>query len=86
MNTVIIVSICLRVTNFDLNENIYEFHFKGVCAGESLRRVLLRGQRDLAIKRGDEYLLYVNLHSIEKGILRGQIIKSKPIDQCWDKS
>lgn len=86
MKTVIIVSKCLRVTKFNSEESTYEFHFKGVCAGEALRKVLLQGRHDFQIKRGEEYLMYVQMISCERGTLRGVILKAKLLDECWDKS
>ncbi len=86
MKTVIIVSKCLRVTKFNSHESTYEFHFKGVCAGEALRKVLLQGRHDFEIKRGEEYHMYVQMLSFEGGTLRGIILKAKLLDECWDKS
>ena len=86
MKTVIIVSKCLRVTKFNSHESCYEFHFKGVCAGETLRKVILRGRHDFGIQRGEEYLMYVQMLSFEAGILKGSIIKLKKLDECWDRS
>lgn len=86
MKTVIIVSKCLRVTKFKSDESCYEFHFKGVCAGVVLRKVLLRGKHELGIEKGAEYLMYVQKLSCEEGILRGVILKSRPLDECWDQS
>jgi len=86
MKTVIIVSKCLRVTKFNSSESTYEFHFKGVCAGEMLKKVLLRARHDFAIKKGEEYLMYVQMHSFQDGVLKGQVIKLRKLDDCWDKS
>lgn len=86
MKTVIIVSKCLRVTKYGPSESWYEFHFKGVCAGEALRKVLLRGRHDFEIKRGEEYLIYVQMISFEFGTLKGIIIKIKKLEECWDRS
>lgn len=86
MKTVIIVSKCLRVTKFNTTESWYEFHFKGVCAGESLRKLYLKGRHDFAIKKHEEYLMYVEMISFENGVLTGTILKSKPLDECWDRS
>lgn len=86
MKTVIIVSKCLRVTKFNSHESWYEFHFKGVCAGESLKKVLLRGRRDYGLKKGEEYLMYIQMLSMESGVLKGIILKSRPLDECWDRS
>ncbi len=86
MKTVIIVSKCSRVTKIDLTESWYEFHFKGVCAGELLKKVILRGRHDFGIRKGEEYLLYVQMISFSDSVLRGKILRSKPLDDCWDKS
>lgn len=85
MKTVIIVSKCLRVTKFNKSENWYEFHFKGVCAGEVLEKLVLQGKWDV-IQKGEEYLLYSRIISIENGILRGIILKARPLHECWDRS
>jgi hypothetical protein len=85
MKTVIILSKCLRVTKINAFESCYEFHFRGVCAGETLRKVLLRGREDFEIRPGAEYLLYVQLVSIEGGTLRGTILKLRPLADYWDR-
>jgi hypothetical protein len=85
MKNVIIVSKCLRVTHSKTQESLYHFHFKGVCAGESLRKVVLRGT-NVQIKLGEEYLLFVRVGSFIEGTLYGEIIKLKPLEDCWDKS
>jgi hypothetical protein len=84
MKTVLIVSKCLKAVRLDRDECWYHFHFKGVCAGEELRRVILKGKRDGSIRKDHEYLLYVQLVSFEEGALIGNIVKSKALDECWD--
>jgi hypothetical protein len=86
MKTVIIVSKCLRVTKFNSNESSCEFHFKGVFAGESVRRVILMVTHNFSIKKGEEYLLYVQLNEFKEGKITGQILKAKLLDECWDRS
>ena len=86
MKTVIIVSKCLRVTKLNQFENTYVFHFRGVCAGESLRKVVLSGRKDFQIRKHEDYLMYVQMDKFEKGILIGRILKCKPLDECWDRS
>ena len=86
MKTVIIVSKCLRVTKFNSDESWYEFHFKGVCAGEQLRKVILLGKHAFQIKKGEEYLMYVQLLSCENGELRGHMLKVRLLEECWDRS
>ena len=86
MKTVIIVSKCLSVTKFNSSESTYGFHFKGVCAGEALRKVILKGRLDFQIKKGEEYLMYVQMLTCENGVLKGSILKVKKLEDCWDKS
>jgi hypothetical protein len=86
MKTVIIVSKCLSVIKLNQYENTYNFHFKGVCSGELLKKVVLRGSRDFLIQKGQEYLMYVQLVSCIEGTLQGNILKCKNLDECWDKS
>jgi hypothetical protein len=64
----------------------YEFHFKGVYAGELLTKVILQGSQNLSIKKGVEYLMYVQIISVVDVTLKGKILKSKVLDECWDKS
>lgn len=86
MKTVIIVSKCLRVTKFNSLESWYEFHFKGVCAGEQLRKVILRGRHEFHLRRGEEYLMYVQMLTCEDGVLKGHILKVRLLEECWDRS
>lgn len=86
MKTVIIVSKCLRVTKFKFSEFPYEFHFKGICAGEVIKKVLLSASHEISFQKGEEYLLYVSFISMESGILKGKVLKYKRLDECWDRS
>jgi hypothetical protein len=86
MKTVIIVSRCLKVIKINREESWYEFHFKGVCAGEVLKKVILKGRHDFHLLKDQEYLLYVKIMSIEGGLLRGLILKSKLLEECWNQA
>jgi hypothetical protein len=86
MKTVIIVSKCSRIIKPNQSESWFEFHFKGVCAGEALRKVLLKGRKDFQIKVGEEYLIYVQLLALEAGVMKGIILKMKLLSDCWDRS
>lgn len=86
MKTVIIVSKCLRVTKFNSEASWYEFHFKGAYAGERVKKVMLQGSNQPSLKAGEEYLIYVRLLSCVEGVLRGEILKFRPLDECWDRS
>lgn len=86
MKTVIIVSKCSRIIKLNSLEDCYEFHFKGVCAGESLRRVRLKGRKDFNIRLGEEYLIYTHFIRCQRGTLLGEVIKAKLLSKCWDLS
>ena len=86
MKTVIIVSKCSRVIKLNQIEDYYEFHFKGVCAGESLRKVRVKGRKDFNIRLGEEYLMYVGHLLFTEGVLKGTMLKIKPLSDCWDQS
>lgn len=86
MKTVIIVSKCIRVIKSNQAHTWYQFHFNGVCAGEALRKVLLKARQDFQIQKGEEYLMYVRLVSCEAGTLRGEVLKLKLLSECWDRS
>jgi hypothetical protein len=86
MNNVIIVSKCLRVTNFTFNKKKYVFHFRGVYVGKKIRKVELVGDDSLNILKGEEYVLYVKIVSIDKDIVRGTIIKFRDIEELKDQS
>jgi hypothetical protein len=86
MKTVIIVSKCLRVIKINQSENWYEFHFKGVCAGEYLKKLMLKSRADFKLKKNEEYLLYVETISFDEGTLLGKVIKAKLLSECWDRS
>ncbi len=86
MKNIIIVSKCIRISPFSSDENTYFFHFRGVFAGDLLKEVKLRGRKDFQIKRGEEYLIYVQMISLEKGVLSGKILKIRPLEDCWDRS
>lgn len=86
MKTLIIISKCLRVTKMNSQENWYEFHFKGVYSGESIKRVFLKGNEAHILKKNEEYLMYIQLSSISDGIIKGNILKYLKLNECWDRS
>lgn len=83
MNNIIIISKCLKIINSKSNHCLYEFHFKGVLAGKAIRRVILFGKN---LKRNEEYLLYVKFLSLDKGVLKGDILKHSLLSERWDQS
>jgi hypothetical protein len=86
MKNVIIVSKCLGVTQINPQESWYEFHFKGVYAGKSLKKIRLLGKQGLKLTCGDEYLLYIQINSLKGGILSGLILKTAPLLDLKDRS
>ena len=86
MNTVIIVSKCLRVTKFTFDKKKFEFHFRGVYVGNKIRKVELIGPNGLNIKKDEEYILYVKIVTLENGIIKGFILKSRDLEECRDLS
>jgi hypothetical protein len=86
MKTVIIISKCTRVIKLTTDERWYEFHFKGVCAGERLSKIMLRSENNFQICKNEEYLIYVSIISLCDGTLKGQIIKIKNLEDCRDQS
>ena len=86
MNIVIIVSVCLRVIKMKKNDTQFEFHFRGVYAGFALKKVILTGAVGLEIQKNKEYLIKVQVTSINEGVLSGEILRIKPLDEYWDRS
>jgi hypothetical protein len=86
MQNVIIVSKCLGVTQINPEESWYEFHFKGVYAGKSLKKVMLLGKQGLKLICGDEYMMYIQIHSFQNGILNGIILKTATLNDLRDRS
>lgn len=86
MKSIIIVSKCIRIEKLPLGEELYHFHFKGVFSGEVLKKVILTKGIESSIQKGEEYLMYVQLQSCQDGVLKGRILKIKPLDECWDKA
>lgn len=86
MNTVIIVSKCLRVTKFTFDKRKFEFHFKGVLKGIRIKKIELVGLENLGIKQGQEYILYVKIVAIERDKMKGEVLKSRELQDCRDES
>lgn len=86
MKNVIIVSKCLGVTQINLQESWYEFHFKGVYAGKSLKKIRLLGRQGLKLTYGEEYLLYIQITSLHNGTLNGLILKTATLLDLRDRS
>ncbi len=86
MQTVIIISKCTRVIKLKTDEIWYEFHFKGVCSGVKLSKIMLRSKAFVQVIKDEEYLVYVDVISLQGGILKGDIVKIKNLENCRDQS
>jgi hypothetical protein len=51
-----------------------------------LKEIILRGHKELKIEIGEEYLIYVKMVALEKGKMWGEIVRIKPLNECWDRS
>lgn len=85
MRTVIIISKCTALSKKKVAYPA-QFHFKGSYDGHYLTRIDLKFRSELNLIKGEEYLLYVEVDQIVNEILYGTIIKSKRLEDCWDKS
>lgn len=86
MKNFIIVSKCLRVTKINTETGWYEFHFKGVFAGEIIKSVILCSSPLVLMEKGTEYLIYAEPIAVVENVLKGKVIKVKRLEDCWDKS
>jgi len=82
MRTLIAITRCLK-SRTDRGE----FSFKGFYAGEEIKKLHL--ERDVGIaewKRGEDYILYIRVYSIQQGIMRGSVLRSRLLDElsCRD--
>ncbi len=84
MKNNIVVSKCIKIVPYSEEESIYHFHFKGVFAGDLLKDVQLRGRKEFGIKKGEEYLIYVQMLALEGGTLHGKILRIKNLEECWE--
>lgn len=83
MKTVIVVSKCLKV---DQTTKTATFHFKGVAAGKTIKKVVMTYAGPFSPKKGTEYLMYCRMNDIQNGVLIGEILKAKELDECWDQA
>jgi hypothetical protein len=47
---------------------------------------MLKGNIHLRISSGDEYMMYVRLSCLDRGVLIGEILKARNLEDCRDKS
>lgn len=74
MRTVIVVSLCL-----DDRPGRPNFHFRGCFAGAEVKALQLEPSIEDEWKKGEEYILYVRVREVREGVLRGEVIRSRPL-------
>ena len=82
MRTLIAITRCLKCRT-----DRGEFSFKGFYAGEEITRLDLKPDVGIAEwKRGEDYILYIRVKSIQEGIMRGNVLRSRLLDElaCKD--
>ena len=85
MRTVIIISKCIGENKREQKYPL-KFHFKGVYFGHFISSIQLKAvSTELPVINVD-YLLYVKVEQIQDEILKGEIIKLKRLEDCWDRS
>lgn len=81
MRTLIAISRCLKSY-----PDGGEFSFKGFYVGEEIIRLVLQSASGPIVwKKGEDYVLYIRVLSIETGILKGQVIRSRSLDELVSK-
>lgn len=86
MKKIIIVSRCLRVWRDEHDERYWgRFSFRGFYAGEEITQLLLLAPRGSSWRQ-DDYLMYVVVRSCRQGLLTGEVLRAKCLDQltCRD--
>lgn len=76
MRTVIIISRCLTESPGKPN-----FHFKGHFAGEFIATLQLKCNERTDWKKGEDYLMYVRVERVQGGILIGEVLRSRALDE-----
>ncbi|OUR93083.1 hypothetical protein A9Q84_21505 [Halobacteriovorax marinus] len=76
MQKVIVISGCQksRVNRFCCE---YDFHFIGYLCGKKVTKIKITSRSDQKIMKGDEYLLFLEVLSLKRGVLLASLIKFK---------
>lgn len=87
MNRIIVVSRCLRSwgEEHDDGRSWGKFSFHGFYAGAEVRELRLRAPPGL-VWRPDDYLIYVAVRSCAGGVLTGEALRARRLDElvCQD--
>ncbi len=85
MREIIIISRCLRVKKNNAQEQMGEFHFKGVYSGHAIKKIYLGIKRGQEVVVNEEYLLHIQLFTVREGSLTGKIMRLKNLNDCFAK-
>lgn len=87
MKKIIIVSRCVRSWRDELDEarSWGSFSFSGFYVGEEIKELLLLAPRGTQWQ-SEDYLMYVVVRSCRQGILTGEVLKAKRLEEltCRD--
>ena len=80
MRTLIAVSRCIKAQN-----GIGEFSFRGFYSGIEIMLLVLKMPPDVEWKKREDYVLYIRVLSVEGGLLKGVVLRSRELDQLMCK-
>jgi hypothetical protein len=83
MREIILISHCQNIKRLNALEQVGTFHFKGVYSGELIKKIVLKIPLNQTIKIHEEYLLHVQIISVQEQCLWGKILKSKLLAECF---
>lgn len=76
---ILILSRCLKLKGQKTQKNLYRFHFRGHYQGLKINEIHVMCEKNVQLKIGDEYLLWVEHLNLSKTILKVILIKYKKI-------
>jgi len=78
---VMIITKCVKgIGSKDLEKGYAEFSFKGYYLGQRIIKVLLAPNKKEKFVEGESYLIWMGVLSSSKGVLKGNVLKMKRID------
>jgi hypothetical protein len=83
MKTVIVVSKCQRIRNTAGGWRGY-FAFKGFYSGEEVRSLHLLGNGS-EMQRGEDCILYVKVMSLHRGVLTGEVLRWRRLEDLINR-
>lgn len=81
LSEIIAVTRCLRILPKDKGIFWGDFHFIGVWQGYLVRQIKLKLPRDepLSVEVGGEYIITLQVFSVERGSLKGEALQITPL-------